>query len=317
MKRFATSVTALAVAGAMSLSVLPAAQAQAGSSFSYTIEGIAGSVQQFAKLSPELQAEIRAAIDAQDLLKLVQLKLRADAELASLQAAANGATGAAATVKPADTSSPAGAAALSSVLTNGAGNNNASATASATASASASATTTPAPAPAANAATGSSTGGANTAANAAASAAANAATGSSSNGTNTGANGTANTGSSSNLLGNMDARTILGLTGVTMAVLSFGGLLSSGDHGSSANGNTGSSGNGKQEEKKQETKKSDGRGEGAAQGKKDQKQGDVAGKSKRGVLAATGDNTAARALAGILLALIVGGAFAARRKFVK
>lgn len=341
MKRFATSITALAVAGAMSLSVLPAAQAQnAGSSFSYSIEGIAGSLQQFAKLSPELQAEIRAAIEAQDLLKLVQLKLRVDAELAAQQAAAEGKTGAEAEVKVPAVSSPAGSSALASVVTDGAsGNKQQTGQANGQAQAGSSASNTVDKIVNGSSTTTKDTTTNDTTTDANANAKAEAGSSVSNtvdkivNGSSTTAEGTETTdkketGSSVNLLGNIDARTILGITGVTLAVLSFGGLLSS-DGAGSSEGSSAKEEKKQEETKKEETKKEEkkteetkkeevkqeARGAVEAESKGVQaKQDNVAGK-KRGVLAATGESMTVPALAGLLLALVAAAGFVARRKF--
>ncbi|QGU01832.1 hypothetical protein CKALI_04770 [Corynebacterium kalinowskii] len=346
MKRFATSVTALAVAGAMSLSVLPAAQAQtAGSSFSYSIEGIAGSLQQFAKLSPELQAEIRAAIEAQDLLKLVQLKLRVDAELAAQQAVADGKTGAEVEVKAPAMSSHSGSSALASVIADGASSNKTQPTTGNTAGGEAKAEVGSSASSVADKITSGSssrTEGAETkgeTGSSASSAVDNVVSGSSAKTEGTETGDQKESGSSANLLGNIDARTILGLTGVTLAVLSFGGLLSSDSNGSSSGSSDGSSAKDetkkdetkKEETKKEETQKGETKKEDTTKGEatkgvakqevrggvaaeSQQKQGEVAAK-KRGVLAATGESMSIRVLAGIALMLVLAAGFVARRKF--
>ncbi|MEJ5998720.1 LPXTG cell wall anchor domain-containing protein [Corynebacterium sp. H130] len=316
MKRIATSVTALAVAGAMTLAVLPAAQAESttnGSSFSYSIEGIAGSLQQFSKLSPELQAEIRAAIEAQDLLKLVQLKVRVDAELAKIEAAEQG-------TNAADAKATSGSSALSSVLADGI---SVKETTSATAT---TAATTVSSAPTSTSASASATAEAGSSANKIVE---NLTAGSSSKADSTAVTPTAEPASSSDEItagssaiskADINWEAALGFGGLALAALSFGSMLSSDGQGSSNGSSAGSSE--KKETKKEEVKKehkAEGKGglegEVAAKGK-DAKHGDVAGAGKRGVLAATGDNTAARAIAGILLALIAVAGFVARRKFV-
>lgn len=315
MKRIATSVTALAVAGAMTLAVLPAAQAESttnGSSFSYSIEGIAGSLQQFSKLSPELQAEIRAAIEAQDLLKLVQLKVRVDAELAKIEAAEQG-------TDAADAKAASGSSALSSVLADGISTRETTA-----ATSTSTAATVPA-APTSTSVSASATAEAGSSANKIVE---NLTAGSSSKADST-VTPTAEPASSSDEItagssaiskADINWEAALGFGGLALAALSFGSMLSSDGQGSSNGSSAGSSE--KQEPKKEEVKKehkAEGKGglegEVAAKGK-DSKHGDVAGVGKRGVLAATGDNTAARAIAGILLALIAVAGFVARRKFV-
>ncbi|MEJ5928198.1 LPXTG cell wall anchor domain-containing protein [Corynebacterium sp. H128] len=315
MKRFATSVTALAVAGAMSLAVMPAAAAQSASyGSSYSIEGIAGSLENYNKLSEGLKAEINLAIQAGDLMKLVELKIKADAELA---AKAEGETASEKdtdnAVANAGSTEKAGAAA--SLLSSGASDTTKKPT-----------TDTKAADANINGNVTAGSTGATLPQDLSTSIEGALETGSSAKPTTTTREN--ETGSSANL----DARTILGFTGLTLALLSFGGILSSegganlgstaGSSGSSDTSTEGSSAAAKGSSAKPEAPKGDIEGgakgdvRGVANGGP-APTGEVkgVGPQKRGVLAETGDNTAAQLLAGVLLALIAAGGFAARRKF--
>ncbi|MFV8380941.1 hypothetical protein [Corynebacterium hindlerae] len=328
MKRFATSVTALALAGAMSLTFVPAASAQStATSSGYSIESIAGSMAQFYKLSGGLQAEIREALEKGDVLKLVELKARADAELAG-QTGANATGNAALNALSSPATAPQTEVRTDGKIertitggTNTAGNLGSSA-------------------PQTEVRTDGKiertiTGGTNTAGNLGSSVPKvdvpnvdiNAVTGSS--GTTTNTTTTTNTNRSLNLTagssedGGLNVRTILGITGLTLAGLSFGSMLSS-----EGGANLGSSSNTTTNAEKKENGGNGGRvggevaaGHGGNQGKAGEvaaghpKKGDVAA-GKRGVLAATGNNTAARALAAVLFLLVVGAAgVVVRRKF--
>lgn len=322
MKRFATSVTALALAGAMSLTFVPAASAQStATSSGYSIESIAGSMAQFYKLSGGLQAEIREALEKGDVLKLVELKARADAELAG-QTGANATGNAALNALSSPATAPQAEVRTDGKIertitggTNAAGNLGSSA-------------------PQTEVRTDGKiertiTGGTNTAGNLGSSVPKvdvpnvdiNAVTGSSGTTTTTNTNRSLNLTAGSSEDGGLSVRTILGITGLTLAGLSFGSMLSSeggANLGSSSNTNT----------EKKETGGNGGRvggevaaGHGGNQGKAGEvaaghpKKGDVAA-GKRGVLAATGNNTAARALAAVLFLLVLGAAgVAVRRKF--